>query len=157
MSTTCTARFDCQVRAPLTQDNPLGTIPASIDALVQFSSSEVTKRHHKVYNIAASGSQSLDLASALEDGFGNALTFAKVKAIVVRNRSNSATAACTFERPSSNGVPILSAAGTVAVDPLFVYVNKAGAPVTASTGDLISINNADANASADVEVLILGN
>lgn len=157
MSTTCTARFDLQIRAPLTQDNPLGTIPASIDSLVQFSSSEVTKRHYRVYNISASGSQSLDLASALEDGFGNALTFAKVKAMVVRNRSTSSTAACTVERPGSNGVPILSAAGTIAVDPVLVYTNKAGATVTASTGDLISINNADANASADIEVLILGN
>ncbi len=156
MSTTCTARIDAQIRAPLTQDNPVGTIPASIDALIQFSSSEVTKRHYKVYNIAASGNQSLDLASALADGFGNSLTFTTLKAIVVRNRSGSATAACTVERPSSNGVPFVSAAGTVPCNPLFVWVNENGTTVTASTGDLITINNADANAAADIEVLLLG-
>lgn len=156
MATTATARFDLKISAPLSQDNPAAASPGDIDSLVKFSSSEITKRHYKVYNIAASGSQSLDLVSALTDAYGTALTFAKVKALVVRNKSTSTTAAATVERPSSNGVPILSAAGTIAVDPIFVYVNKAGATVTASTGDLISINNADSAASADIEVLILG-
>lgn len=156
MSTTATARLDIKIRAPLTQDNPGGTLPGEIDALIQFSSTEITKRHCRRYTIAASGSQSLDLASALEDGFGNALTFTKVKLIVVRNLSTSATAAATLERPSSNGVPILSAAATMPIDPLVVIVNKAGATVTASTGDLISINNSDANASAEFDVLIAG-
>ena len=156
MATTATARVDLKVAAPLTQDNPVGTIPADIDSLVSFSSSEITKRHYKRYTIAASSAQSLDLASALEDGFGNALTFTKVKLMVVRNRSTSASAAGSVERPSSNGVPLLSAAGTIALDPLFVYVNKAGVTVTASTGDLISINNDDASASAEFDVLICG-
>ena len=156
MATTATARFDLHVKAPLMQDNPVASSPGDIDSLVMFNSTEVTKRHYKVYAIAASGSQSLDLASALTDAYGTALTFAKVKALVVRNKSTSATAAATVERPSSNGVPILSAAGTIALDPIFIYVNKAGATVTASTGDLISVNNADSAASADIEVLILG-
>lgn len=156
MATTSTFRIDMKVSAPLTQDNPVGTIPADIDCLVQLGSSDITKRHYKRYTIAASGSQSLDLASALEDGFGNALTITKVKVFIVRNRSTSASAAATVERPSSNGVPILSAAGTIGLDPLFVYINKAGATVTASTGDLISINNADASASAEFDVLICG-
>lgn len=156
MSTTGTLRLDLKVRAPLVQDNPAGAIPGDIDCLVQLDSSDITKRHYKRYTIAASSAQSFDLVSALADGFGNALTFTKVKVMIVKNRSTSLTAAATVERPSSNGVPILSAAGTIALDPLFVYVNKAGAVVTASTGDLVSLNNADASASAEFDVLIAG-
>jgi hypothetical protein len=156
MSTTGTVRLDLKIRAPLVQDNPAGTIPGEIDALIQLSGVEVTKRHYKRYTIAASGAQSLDLVSALADGFGNALTFTKVKFLAVVNRSTSLTAAGTLERPASNGVPIISAAATVPIDPLIVIVNKAGATVTAGTGDLISVNNGDASASADFDVLIAG-
>lgn len=156
MSTTATFRADVKVSAPLTQDNPVGTIPADIDCLVQLSNTEIPKRHYKRYTVAASSALSLDLASALEDGFGNALTVTKVKVVIVKNRSTSGSAAASVERPSSNGVPLLSAAGTIALDPLFMYINKAGVTVTASTGDLLSINNDDASASAEFDVLICG-
>lgn len=155
MATSLTARFDLHVRAPLVQDNPAASSPASIDSLVNLSSSDVTKRHHKVYTVAASGAQSIDIAGSATDAYGTVLTFSKVKAIVVRNRSTAATAAATVERPAS-GVPFISTAATVAVDPVAILVNKAGWTVTAGTGDLIAVNNADSAASADIEVLILG-
>lgn len=156
MSTTGTFRLDLKVRAPLVQDNPAGSIPADIDCLVQLDSTAITKRHYKRYTIAASSAQSLDLVSALTDGFGNALTFTKVKAIVVKNRSTSATAAGSLERPASNGVPFLDAAASIEIDPLVVIVNKTGVTVTSGTGDLISVNNDDASASAEFDVLIAG-
>ena len=155
MSTIASLTADLKIRAPLTQDNPAGTIPGDMDILFQLSNTLGPKRHYKTYTIAASSAQSLDLASALADGFGTALTFSTVKFIAVQNLSTSATAAATVERPA-NGVPFLSAAGTVPCNPGFIWMNKAGTTVTASTGDLIAINNSDASASADIRVLIVG-
>lgn len=156
MATVSTARVELHVRAPIVNDAATpGNDPGQLDLNVMFSSSEITKRHRKVYTIAASSSTSLDLVSALLDAFGNALTFATVKMIVARNRSTSSTAAASIGW-SSNGVPFISAAATSPFQPLYVWINKNGTTVTAGTGDLIVLANADANASADIELFICG-
>lgn len=155
MATTSTARLDLKLRAPTVQDNPPASDDGAIDIALFMDSSDITKRHRKTYNIAASSSQSLDLVSALTDAFGTALTFATVKLILIRNKSTSATKAAKVGW-TSNGVPFISAAGTTPLNPCYLFVNTNGTAVTSGTGDLILVYNDDANASADIEVLILG-
>lgn len=156
MSYTNSLKVDIKVRAPQTGDQYTpGADAGSIDFSAFLNSTAITKRHHKVYNVAASGSQSLDLASALTDIGGNALTFSTVKFILVHNRSTSASKGSTVGW-SSNGVPFISAAATSPVNPIYVWMNVNGTTVTASTGDIILVANTDASAAADIEVLILG-
>lgn len=156
MSYTSSAHVDIKIRAPIVGDQYTpGADPGDIDLSLFLNSTQVTKRHHKTYNVAASSSQSLDLVSALTDIGGNALTFSTVKLIFVRNRSTSATKASKIGW-TSNGVPFISAAATSPLNPCYLWINTGGTTVTGSTGDIILVYNDDAGAAADIEVLILG-
>lgn len=156
MATTSTFRLDLKVRAPITNDpRTPGSDAGAIDITWMLNSSEVTKRFVRTYSIAASSSQSLDLASALTDAFGTALTFATVKGVLLVNRSTSSTKASKVGW-TSNGVPIISAAATSPFNPVYLLTNESGTAVTASTGDIILVYNDDASASADIEVVIVG-
>lgn len=156
MAYTSSFRLELKVRAPQNGDKTSpGSDPGAIDLSMYLNSTDITKVHHKTYNIAASSSQSLDLVSALLDVGGNAITFTKVKAIVVVNRSTSATRASKIGW-TSNGVPFISAAATTPLKPVYVFVNSDGTTVTAGTGDIVLVYNDDPNAAADIEVLICG-
>lgn len=155
MATRTTARLKLSLRCPTVQDSPPASDDGAIDISLLLGATEVTKRHRKTYTIAPSSSQSLDLVSALTDAFNNALTFSTVKLILIRNKSTSATKAGKVGW-TSNGVPFISAAATSPVNPVYLWVNTAGTTVTGGTGDIILVYNDDPNASADIEVVILG-
>ncbi|MFD5266751.1 hypothetical protein [Streptomyces sp. NPDC058335] len=111
--------------------------------------------------LAASGTENLDLAGVLSDKFGQALTFARVKAVIVvaaaANTNNVQVA-----QPAANGVPgiFLAAGDGISVQPggAFVWVapSAAGAVVTPATGDLLTVTNSAAGTSVTYDVLILG-
>jgi len=155
MATRSNLRLKLSLRCPTVQDSPPASDDGAIDISLLLGATEITKRHRKTYTIAASSSQSLDLVSALTDAFGTALTFSTVKLILIRNKSTSATKAGKVGW-TSNGVPFISAAATSPVNPVYLWVNTSGTTVTSGTGDIILVYNDDANASADIEVLILG-
>lgn len=110
--------------------------------------------------IAASGTDTLDLAGTLLDIYGDVLTFAKLKLIMVyaatANINNT-----VVTRPASNGVPIFSAAGDACpVKPggmfLWVAPDAGGITVTAATGDLIDIVNSAGGTSVLYDVVLIG-
>jgi hypothetical protein len=110
--------------------------------------------------VAASATDSLDLAGALTGLLGGTATFARIKGLIV-----AAAAANTnnvlVQRPASNGVPLLSAASAnIAVKPggLFAWFDPsaAGVLVTAGTGDLIDFVNSGAGTSVTYDVVIIG-
>lgn len=115
---------------------------------------------HDQRTLAASGTENLDLAGVLSDKFGQALTFARIKAVlVVAAAANTNNVNVT--QPASNGVPLFLAAGDgVGVRPggafLWVAPDAAGAVVTAGTGDLITVTNSAAGTPVTYDVLILG-
>jgi hypothetical protein len=110
--------------------------------------------------IAASGTDTIDLAGSLTDAFGAALTFARIKAVfVVAAAGNSNNV--NVVRPASNGVPLFLAAGDgVAVRPggMFSWVcgDATGVAVTAGTGDLLDIVNSAGGTSVSYDVAIIG-
>jgi len=89
--------------------------------------------------LGASASVSYDLSGALTDVNGEAAVFAKVKVIDVLN---SGPGVITVERPASNGLPFLSAAGDsipVQVGGRISLYYPTGITVTAGTGDLLDV------------------
>lgn len=113
--------------------------------------------------LSASGSQTLDLAGSLQDPFGNTITFARVKVLIV-----SADAANT------NNV-LVGGADSDAVTSLFgdatdVAVVRPGATlawvagsadatgyvVTATTADLLQVANSSSGTSVTYSVVIIG-
>ncbi|MGW1039889.1 hypothetical protein [Streptomyces sp. NPDC002547] len=115
---------------------------------------------HDQRTLTASGTENLDLAGVLSDKFGQVLTFARVKAVlVVAAAANTNNVNVT--QPASNGVPVFLAAGDgVGVRPggifLWVAPDATGAAVTAGTGDLLTVTNSAGGTSVTYDVLILG-
>jgi hypothetical protein len=110
--------------------------------------------------LAASANEDLDLAGSLANAFGTTLTFVELRAVLV-----SAAAANTnnvlVSRPSTNGVPLFSAAGDQIIIPpggVFLWSCPADGKVavTASTGDLLNVANSGGSTGVTYDIVIVG-
>lgn len=115
---------------------------------------------HDQRTLAASGTEDLDLAGSLAGPFGASQVFAEVRAILV-SAASANTNNVNVTRPASNGVPLFLAAGDgVPVPPGGVFAWSCPAdgkvPVTAATGDLITITNSAGSTSVTYDVVIIG-
>lgn len=113
--------------------------------------------------LAASSSTTFDLAGSLEDIYGNAITFAKVKAIVVKNLSTTAGVDLSLGPNSSNGFGgsngvwgDVSDRSTIQAQGLFFWYDPNGVAVTAGTADTLYLANLSGSASCAYQILILG-
>lgn len=111
--------------------------------------------------LAASASESLDLAGSLVDVLGNTLTFARVKGLIV-----------TAAAANTNDVVIGGAASAPFIGPFadatdklkikpggIVALFSPGAtsyPVTATTADLLQVANGGAGTSVAYDIVIIG-
>lgn len=122
--------------------------------------------------IAGAGNDPLDLAGVLTNPFGAVITFAKVRAIIIFNRSDeslshaggshTATDAAivvldtgsTFTGPCktlAKGM-VVPAGGMIAVTTTLA----AGWPVTVDTGDILQVDNEDGSDEALYDIAIIG-
>lgn len=114
-----------------------------------------------IRTLAASGTENIDLAGVLVDVFGQALTFTKIKSILVHAAlANNAANAVRVARPASNGFPFFVAAGDAIDLPpdgkFYAEFPKAGIAVVAGTGDLITITNTAGTNSVDYLIVLFG-
>jgi hypothetical protein len=122
--------------------------------------------------VAASTPISMDLSGALTDSFGNVVQFAEVVLIALRNNRTTALANITLAPGSSNGFGRLAGGlgfwpADIAADAdqgnvvspggwLVLYAAD-GVPVTAGTGDLLTITTSAVVGSTNAwDILILG-
>jgi hypothetical protein len=121
---------------------------------------QADKVWHDRRTIAASATDSLDLAGILVDPLSDLLTLARLKMLlVVADGANVNNVNVT--RPATNGVPLFLAAGDgIPVRPngalLWVAPDAAGVVVTPATGDLIDMVNSGAGSSVIYDVVIIG-
>ena len=110
--------------------------------------------------IAASASEDLDLAAGLTDALGNTLTFATVKAIMIK-ASEDNTNDVTVSPAAANGFlgPFADPSDLVSIPPggsLLVQAPVAGWDVTADTGDLLTIANSSSGTGVTYDIIIVG-
>jgi hypothetical protein len=116
---------------------------------------------HDQRTVAASTDEDLDLAGVLTDAFGNTLTFARVKGLLVAAAAANANNVVVTSDGAA-GVPGLFAAlgDGVVVRPagLFLWVapDATGAVVTPTTGDLLNFANSGSGTGVTYDVIILG-
>jgi hypothetical protein len=156
-------RLLVQLTASLTGSSGLISVsaPLSLPRQINLSDGSGLGQASKAWSarrtISSSATDSLDLAGSLTDPLGAALTFTKLKLVIVAAAlSNTVPVALT--RPSSNGVPLFSAAGdALPVHPGGVVVwaapTAAGVAVTAGTGDLLDLVNGAASSTVDVALI----
>jgi len=111
--------------------------------------------------LAASTSENLDLAGGLTDVFGSAITFTKIKAMAVFAGANNGDNIEVGGAGSNGFDSWVGASGDkVNVPPggmlLLTAPDLAGLSVTASTGDLLTINNTDSGASGTYKIVLIG-
>lgn len=115
---------------------------------------------HDERTLAASGSESIDLAGTLTNRFGQAVTFTRVRGIIVRADPANTNDVVIGGAPSNGFVgPFGAAAHTVQVRPgdIFAITNQnLGWLVTAGTGDLLRILNSGAGTSVKYKILLMG-
>lgn len=111
--------------------------------------------------LAASASESLDLAGTLTGAFGATLTFARVKALIIRAADGN-TNDLLVGGAASNGFASwvgdptdkvkIKPGGTFAL----IAPGATAYPVTAGTGDLLQVANSGAGTSVTYDVVIIG-
>jgi hypothetical protein len=122
--------------------------------------SQADKQWNDQRTIAASSTDSLDLAGSLTDPFGATLTFARIKGVLVY-AATANTNNVNVTRPASNGAPLFLAAGDgIPVRPggLFLWMapDSTGVAVTGGTGDLLDIVNSGAGTSVTYDIVVIG-
>lgn len=111
--------------------------------------------------LAASATESLDLAGTLLDAFGDAATFVRVKGLIVRAAAANTNNVIVGGAASNAFVgPFGAAAHTVQVRPggvlAFACSDATGWPVTVGTGDLLQLANGSGGSTVTYDVIIIG-
>lgn len=157
-----TTQIDATGAATIGGAVPTYSKPRSFDIVLAdgTGSGQASKAYAATRTVATAANDDIDLAGGpLTDVFGVAVSFATVKAIVIRAASANTTTLTVSPAPS-NGFqgPFGAAAHTVQVRPggaLVFVAPQTGWTVTPATGDLLRIANA-AGASADYSIEIVG-
>ena len=116
---------------------------------------------HDQRTLSASTSEDLDLAGSLTNSFGTTVTFARIKGIIVSAASGNGdniqvggAASNQFVNWVANSSDIINVrpGGTFAL----IAPDATAYAVTAGTGDLLKINNADSGAAATYDIYLIG-
>lgn len=164
---TLTTRLVAQVAAE--QRNPLdlgsGSFPLAVRQVVELANGVGAGQADRLWSdrrtLAASATDSLDLAGGLVDAFGAAITFARVRALYVaaaagntntiRVGGAAANAWASWADAADNEI-VLRPGGLL----LLVAPDVTGYPVTAGTGDLLEVVNGSGGTTVTYDIVIVG-
>lgn len=164
-----TSRFDLSVSANYSATLDLATAQANLlktySAVLQtgVGAGQADKTFHDTRTLAASASEDLDLAGTLLDAFGTAITFVKLKAVIISaaaaNTNNVlvggvAAGVTSFLSPAATGIITVRPGATFAI--LAGQADSTGYAVTATTADLLHIANSAGGTSVTYDVIIVG-
>lgn len=131
--------------------------PISDTLATGTGSNQADKMWYDTRTLAAT-SEDLDLAGSLVDVFGNTVTFAKIKAIIIHNKSTTATENLAVGGAAANQFInwLANASDIVNVGPdgiLFLWSPIDGYAVTAGSGDLLKIDAGSDTITYDIIII----
>ncbi|MFB7617823.1 hypothetical protein [Kitasatospora sp. NPDC056181] len=157
------------VAAAATQTNPLdlvtGRAPLDFAAAIALGSGTGAGQADMIWSdtrtLAASATEDLDLAGVLTGAFGNTLTFARVKGLIVRAAAGNTNVVAVGGAAATGFVGwVADATDKVNVRPggvLGLFAPDAtGYPVTAGTADLLRIGNGGSGTPVTYDIVIIG-
>ena len=165
MAVAQTGEISVRVSSKLSNSFDLDTVVSALDKTYSNSftngtgANQASARWSDTRSLLTATNEDLDFAGGVTGPLGAALTFTKIKMILIYALSTN-TGAIAVTRPAANGVPFLTTASdgfTLMPGGLFVLTNPsdAGIAVTAATGDLINIANAT-GATQSYQIIVLG-
>lgn len=134
----------------------------SLDLTDGTGASQANQQWHASRTLGAGASETLDLAGSLTDAFGNTVTLARVKAILIKNTSNNAAGVLTVGGAGSNPWASLfgDVSDTIKIRPggffLLACSDATGYAVTAGTGDRLQLSNGDSGNPLTYEIVVVG-
>ncbi|MFL1904765.1 hypothetical protein ACJWDR_37530 [Streptomyces tauricus] len=146
----------------------LGTSRAaqSLSRSLSLSSGTGAGKADRVFSdrrtLAASGTEDLDLAGTLVDAFGAAITFARIKGLVIAAAAGNTNNVLVGAASGSPWATLLNSTGVVTLRPgAFLAVgtgvaDATGYAVTATTADLLKIANSAAGTAVTYDIHIIG-
>lgn len=163
---TLTTQIDVNVAAALASALDLANAESTLKQKYGFGlasgtgANQADKVFHDQRTLAASASEELDLAGGLTDALGAALTFVKVKALIVKAAAGN-TNDVVVGGAAANGfaTPFADASDKVNVKPggiLALVAPGAGYTVTAGTGDLLKIANSAGGSGVTYDIIVIG-
>lgn len=110
--------------------------------------------------LTASATEDLDFSGSLADIYGAAVVFADIRVLLITADSAN-TNNVRVIRPASNGLPIFAAASDeIVVRPggafLYLAQDTTAIPVTAGTGDLLTLTNSAGSTSVTYSIVAIG-
>jgi hypothetical protein len=166
MAVTATVTIGAVGKHTKAADLGTSSFPFALSVEQAFADGTAASQVDRVFTdqrtLAASATEDLDLAGVLTDIYGATITYAKIKAIVVRAAvANNAANPLQVTRSASNGAPLFMAAGdgiSLAAGEVFAWVSPSGSgkTVTAGTGDLLTFTNGAGTNSIVYDIVILG-
>lgn len=161
-------RGDIAFSMALTQvgANDIGAPKMGVDVAKLLSLSEGTAATNQANilfsdrrTLAASATEDLDLAGVLSDAFGTLIAAAEVVVVFITAAAANVNNV-NMTRPAANGFagPFLAAGDGVSVKPgeWASFVSQSGWPVTAATGDLLTLTNSGAGTGVTFDIVIVG-
>lgn len=112
--------------------------------------------------LAASATEDLDLAGVLTDVFGAALTFVRIKKLLIKAADANTNNVVVGAAAANPWTALLGATGTLVLRPGQAVGTMCGAAdatcmaVTAGTGDLLKVANSAGGTSVTYDILIVG-
>ena len=142
---------------PITKDNS----NFSVDDFLSYGTdaNQATTAFHDIRSIVAGGNDDLDLTNSLRDAFGNLINFTSIKFIGIKHLTTSASNNLVVGGGSAPLLGWIAVSGDLLkVRPGGAYMHwmpKTGATVTATTGDVLRLNNSAAT-TIFYEILLIG-
>lgn len=167
MATNLATQLAVSLNTQLTNALDLGTVqlPQSLAQQFNWPNGTAINTADRVFadtrTLAPSTAEDLDLAGVLADGMGNTLTFARVKALLIRAAGANANNVIVGNAASNGFISwVGGATHTVTVRPgglmLLAAPDATAYAVTAATADLLHVANSGAGTSVTYDVVIIG-
>lgn len=156
-----------QLRAEQTSalDLTTASAPLNIGRQITFTDGDGAGEADLIWSdrrtLAASTGEDLDLAGGLTDPFGQTITFAKIKGLLVAAAPGN-TNNVVLGNAAENGWvgPFDADDNTIAVKPggvlMLLAPDAAGYAVTAGTGDLLHVANGGSGSGVTYDIVIIG-
>lgn len=143
-----------------------GSAKQSLSRSVSLSNGTGAGKADRVFSdrrtLAASGTEDLDLAGVLLDAFGTAITFARIKGLVISAAAGNTNNLLVGAASGSPWATLLNSTGVVTLRPgAFLAVgtgvaDAVGYAVTATSADLLKIANSAAGTAVTYDIHIIG-
>lgn len=143
-----------------------GSAPQTLSRSMPLGNGTTAGKADRVFSdrrtLAASGTEDLDLAGTLLDAFGAAITFARIKGLIIAAAAGNVNNVIIGSAASAPWITLLGATHTLTLRPgAFVAVGTGvadaiGYAVTATTADLLKIANSGAGTGVTYDIHIIG-